>query len=428
MALSAARPTGMPALHSPTTSASSQRQLPIPPHSCGLGQGCSLHGVAAVGQRSVGAGGGAERLFLRHHARLLPMLSAGSVALVAAASKRRWGGRIGSCGEPATRRRARAKAAGSCEESASTSRRNLVAALPSAAGVVAACPPVSKAAASTAVASSPVPLTVCLGTCCLKGEDSAEQVRQGLEAGYRWIDTASHYENEAAVAEGIRRAKLQRGDVKIITKVWFDDMGERAAASIRESLKRLDTDYVDLLLIHFPGTNDMLQDPVTNRRVREQTWRALEEAKEAGMAKAIGVANYTRRHMKELLSYCRLPPEVAQLEAHPYFPNSELIEYCISQGVQPMAFSPLAHGDLPLLKDKRLLELAESLGRTPAQVALRWSLDRGLPVVAFSSSRGRLAENLGALDFALPRAEVETLEGWDKGSNGRVGFDPNFMA
>ena len=205
-----------------------------------------------------------------------------------------------------------------------------------------------------ATAQSPAVPVIGLGTCCLKGPDSLQQVSDGLQVGYRVIDTASHYENEAEVGEAVGRAGLQRSDVFIITKVWFDDMGERAPEAIQESLKRLNTDYVDLLLMHFPGANDALQSPSANRKRREMTWRAMEAAKAQGQAKSLGVANFTRRHLKEMFEYCRDRPSVLQTEIHPYFQQTKLVEFCRQNSLQLQSFSPLAHGELNLLEDTGL--------------------------------------------------------------------------
>lgn len=283
--------------------------------------------------------------------------------------------------------------------------------------------------ASAATERSTLPLgDLTLGTCCLEGEASAKQVAAGLAAGYRWLDTASHYNNETDVAEGIRRSGFARSDVNIITKIWFDDMGEGAAGAIKDSLQRLRTDYIDLFLIHFPGSIDAVQSPATNRRLRQQTWKALEEAKAAGVVREIGVANFCKRHLKELLGFCKVPPAVNQMEIHPYFQNQELVDYCVAQNVQPMAFSPLAHGELRLLEDATILKVAAAHKLTPAQVVLRWLLDRDIPPVMFSSSAERLCENLGALDASrkLSQGEVERICALER-RRGRVGFDPNLI-
>lgn len=281
---------------------------------------------------------------------------------------------------------------------------------------------------SSAASAAVVPSTVCLGTCCLEGEASTQQVLAGLKVGYRWIDTASHYGNETNVAEAIRKSGLMRSEVYIVTKVWFDDMGDATAGNIDESLKRLKTDYVDLLLVHFPGTTDVLQDPTSNKAVRQKTWAAFEAAKSAGKARQIGVANFCRRHLKELLGYCKIKPAVNQLEIHPYFQNSDLIDYCLQSGVQPMAFSPLAHGELKLLENRTLVDIARAHQCTPAQIALRWLLDQNITPVMFSTSPERLRENFGALDFALTADERQRILLLDKGRDARVGYDPNLIA
>eukprot|EP00931_Biecheleriopsis_adriatica_P043630 TRINITY_DN24938_c0_g1_i1.p2 TRINITY_DN24938_c0_g1~~TRINITY_DN24938_c0_g1_i1.p2 ORF type:complete len:173 (-),score=40.27 TRINITY_DN24938_c0_g1_i1:43-561(-) len=172
----------------------------------------------------------------------------------------------------------------------------------------------------------------------------------------------------------------------------------------------------------------MLQSPQENQQRRVQTWRAMEDAKAAGMARAIGVANFTRRHLKELLNNCREAPAVLQLEMHPYFQQPEMIELCRSKGLQPMAFSPLAHGELRLLENRVLVDIAKAQGKTPAQVVLRWLLQQDIPPVVFSASPERLRENYTAGSFELSGNEMERITLLDRGREARVGFDPNFIA
>ncbi|CAJ1331897.1 unnamed protein product [Effrenium voratum] len=263
-----------------------------------------------------------------------------------------------------------------------------------------------------------VPLTVGLGTCCLKGEQSEEQVLNGLSLGYRVIDTASHYDNEVSVGKALVRSKVPREEVFLVTKVWFDDMGERASQAIQESIGRLDT-YVDLLLVHFPGTNDAIQSPTANRRLRETTWRALEDAKSAGLTRHLGVANFVRRHLKELLAFCREAPEVMQTEVHPYFQQPELLDLCKRNNLQVQAFSPLAHGQLALLEDPLLKKLGAKYQRSPAQVVLSWLLQKGIAPIAFSRSLERMKENLSG-GFVLTAAELERIDLLDRGEDARV--------
>eukprot|EP00434_Breviolum_minutum_P045011 symbB.v1.2.040270.t1/scaffold7114.1/size13255/1 len=243
--------------------------------------------------------------------------------------------------------------------------------------------------------------TLGFGTCCLKGEASEEQVYQGLKIGYRFIDTASHYDNEGSVAGAIRRAAVPREELFLVTKIW----------------KRLETDYVDLLLIHFPGTNDAIQSPGTNRKRREDTWKQLETAKLNGQAKSIGVANFTRRHLKEILSSCKEPPEVMQTEVHPYFQQSELLELCRQKNLQIQAFSPFAHGELGLLDDRLLKEIAAKHQRTVPQVVLRWLLQQGITPIAFSRSTQNMRENWAAVqeDWQLSPRELDRISLLDRG-------------
>ena len=266
-----------------------------------------------------------------------------------------------------------------------------------------------------------------LGTCCLKGQDCLQQVSEGLQVGYRVIDTASHYENEPEVAEAVRRAELERDKIYLITKIWFDDMGDRAPEAIQESLRRLNTDYVDLLLMHFPGANDVLQSPAANRERRERTWRAMEDAKSQGRARSIGVANFTRRHLKELFEYCREPPAVLQTEIHPYFQQSKLVDFSKQNGLQIQSFSPLAHGDLNLLEDKVLKSIASTHQKSSAQVVLRWLLQQNISPIVFSRSRQRLVENLDT-NFRLSDQDMDRISFLDRDSAARVGFDPNLIA
>ncbi|CAK9109046.1 unnamed protein product [Durusdinium trenchii] len=274
--------------------------------------------------------------------------------------------------------------------------------------------------------------SVGLGTCCLKGQASEDQVYEGLKIGYRLLDTASHYENEGNIADAIRRSGIPREDVFLITKIWFDDMGERAAPAFQESLKRLQTDYVDLLLIHFPGTNDAVQSPAANAKRRAETWRVLEEAKAAQQApfeaRSIGVANFTRRHLKQLLATCKESPEVMQTEVHPYFQQPELLELCRQKNLKIQAFSPLAHGELGLLNDRLLTGIAAKYQRSVAQVVLQWLLQQDITPIAFSGSPKNMMENFAVKDFSLTSQEMDRISFLDRGPNARVGFDPNLIA
>jgi len=280
-----------------------------------------------------------------------------------------------------------------------------------------------------------VPLTLPplgLGTCCDEADEASRLVLRGLEAGFRLIDTAGHYDSEPAVGEAIGQA-VERGvlrsrsDVTVCTKLWFTEMGyDRAVAAARRSLNNLGVDQLDLLLIHFPGAPDAVQDPKRNREVRASTWRALETLQADGLVRSIGVSNWSRRHLREMLATCRVPPTVLQTEVHPRYQQEELLNDCLKAGVRVMAHCPLAHGSRLLLRDPTLARIAAECGRTPAQVALRWSVQKGLVPVPHASSIQRMRENLGTLEFELSPACMASIDALEAGD--RAAFNPSLIA
>lgn len=278
-----------------------------------------------------------------------------------------------------------------------------------------------------------------LGTCCDTYDAARTAILSGLRQGYRLLDTAAHYDSEPAVGDSLQEARrlglLADGDnVEIVTKVWFDDMGyEATLASAQRSLANLRTERLDTLLVHFPGSIDAVQSPSKNRKLRSETWQALETLLADGRCRSIGVSNYSRRHLKETLATCTVPPQVLQIEAHPRLPQTDLIEYARSSGVGTiMAHCPLAHGSRALLDDPALKRVAAARGPgvTPAMICLRWSLDRGLVPIPKASSDLRLLENLSAAKLAPlsaeERAAVDALEAF--GPDARVSFDPGLIA
>jgi len=270
-----------------------------------------------------------------------------------------------------------------------------------------------------------------LGTCCDEFEAALPAISAGLDAGYRLIDTAAHYASEPAVGSALAlqmaSGSLKRSDVTLCTKIWFDDMGyDRTTASIQRSLRNLRTDHLDILLVHFPGSPDAVQDPTRNRKLRAETWRACEDAQAAGLARSIGVSNWTRRHLRETLKSCRVRPALLQTEVHPRLQQRELVEMCGDEGIQVMAYCPLAHGSANLLTDPTMMRIARGCGRSTAQVALRWSVQRGMIPVPKASSPARLRDNLQALEFELSDDAMLAIDGLEAGD--RVAFDPSLIA
>ena len=270
-----------------------------------------------------------------------------------------------------------------------------------------------------------------LGTCCAGPSESLSQIAAGLDAGYRLLDTAAHYESEssvgAAVEDAVRRGTVRRDEITICTKLWMDDMGyDSALRAARRSLERLRSDRLDVFLVHFPGTIDAVQDPKRNRQLRADTWRALETLQRDGVATRIGVSNWTRRHLKETLASCQIKPELLQVEFHPRLQQSALLADAADAGIKVMAACPLATGADALLADKVLARVATRYGRTPAQVALRWAVQRGVLPIPKATSAARLRENLGALEFSLDGEAMGAIDGLE--ADDRYSFDPRLIA
>jgi diketogulonate reductase-like aldo/keto reductase len=242
------------------------------------------------------------------------------------------------------------------------------------------------------------------------GEEARRAVEHALEVGYRHIDTAKIYRNEADVGEAVRRSGVPREEVFITTKLWNSDHGYDAARRACDaSLKSLGLEYLDLYLIHWPVQG-----------LRGESWRAMTKLLEEGKCRAIGVSNYTVRHLKELLASSPVVPAVNQVEMSPFLYQKELVELCHEKGIRIEAYSPLTKGqrlDHPAIK-----RAASEYGRTPAQILIRWALQHDFIVIPKSSKRERLIENSSVFDFEIDAADMKSLDGLDEGL--RTSWDP----
>jgi 2,5-diketo-D-gluconate reductase A len=248
-------------------------------------------------------------------------------------------------------------------------------------------------------------------------EETAEAVKTALEIGYRHIDTAEMYENERGVGEGIRAAGLDRSAVYITSKLNNGyHRPDDARRAFDETLEKLGSDYVDLFLIHWPLPTLYDGDFVS-------TWRTLEEFKKDGRARSIGVSNFQIPHLEVLARETETVPAVNQIEVHPYFINDEVRVYGAEHGIATEAWSPIAQGKV--LDDPVVTRIAEATGRTPAQVVLRWHVQRGDIVFPKSVTRQRIEENLALFDFELDDTDMTALTGLDKGEAGRTGPNPD---
>ncbi|XP_034532606.1 glyoxal reductase-like isoform X2 [Notolabrus celidotus] len=251
----------------------------------------------------------------------------------------------------------------------------------------------------------------------LSAEDVDKAVDAALLAGYRAFDSAAVYQNEAefgrALKELLPKHGLTREDVFITSKLDPKDQGKRAMEGALNSLSRLDLGYIDLYLIHWPGTLGLDATDQRNRGDRAQSWVTLEELHAQGKLRAIGVSNYTPAHMKELMQSCKTPPAVLQVEFHPQLCQKELRSVCKEFGVCFQAYSSLGKGQL--IPDPVVMEVAKNCGRTPAQVLLRWAVQQGIPVLPKSSNPDRIKDNARIFDFTLSDADMDRLLALDCG-------------
>ena len=237
-----------------------------------------------------------------------------------------------------------------------------------------------------------------------EGEPTRSAVRAALDAGYRHIDTAAIYGNEESVGAAIREHDVPRDDVFVTTKLAKDDHGyDSALRAFDGSLRRLGLDYVDLYLIHWPGGGP-----------RRESWRALEEIRGSGRAKAIGVSNYTVRHMEEVLAQGSVVPAVNQFELHPfnYRSRMEMVDFCREHEIAVEGYSPLTK--TKRLDDRTLQRIADAHGKTAAQVLIRWSLQHRFITIPKSTHQGRIEENADVFDFELGTEEMERLDALDE--------------
>ncbi|PZV91588.1 2,5-diketo-D-gluconate reductase A [Micromonospora phaseoli] len=247
--------------------------------------------------------------------------------------------------------------------------------------------------------------------------DTAGSVRTALDVGYRHIDTAEMYGNEAEVGHGVRTAGLAREDVYITSKLNNGaHRPDDARAAFQATLDALRSDYIDLFLIHWPLPTRYDGDFVA-------TWKVLEEFQRDGRARSIGVSNFQVPHLERLAAEADVVPAVNQVEAHPYFTNDEVREYGLNHGIVTQAWSPIAQG--AVLGDPTIADIADQVARTPAQVVLRWHVQRGDVIFPKSTNPKRIEENFRIFDFELDDAVMERITQLDRGESGRQGPHPD---
>ncbi len=254
-----------------------------------------------------------------------------------------------------------------------------------------------------------------LGVFQVPNDVTAEMVKNAIEVGYRSIDTAAIYGNEAGVGEGISQAlatnTLQREDLFITSKVWNDGLSyEETIAAYEDSLEKLGLDYLDLYLIHWPGKNKFAE-----------AWRALEDLYEQGKIKAIGVCNFHVSHLKDLLKTARIKPTINQVEYHPRLQQTELRSFCEEHNIQMEAWAPLMQGGL--LDNETISNIAEKYGKSNPQVILRWDIQNGIVTIPKSVRKERMIQNADIFDFTLTNEEMAIINAMNLDQ--RVGPNPD---
>lgn len=240
-----------------------------------------------------------------------------------------------------------------------------------------------------------------IGTFLLQPADAENAVAFALANGYELIDTANSYMNERAVGREIKRSGLEREKIYLSTKLWPSEYKD-ADKAIADTLKRLDTDYIDLLFLHQP-VGDYLG-----------AYRAMERAVEEGKVKSLGLSNFSEKQIRELTALTRIKPAVVQVEAHPYYPQNALRKYLRDMGSLIMAWYPLGHGDRALQNETVCEELAVKYGKTNAQIILRWHTQVGNIVIPGSKNEAHIRDNIDIFDFTLTDEEVQKVTALDK--------------
>ena len=239
-----------------------------------------------------------------------------------------------------------------------------------------------------------------IGTFMLSPADARNSVREALKMGYRLVDTANAYVNERAVGRGIKESGVDRTEVFLSTKLWPSEYENENA--VDETLERLGVDYVDLLYIHQPAGNWLAG------------YRLLEKAYKEGKAKSIGISNFEGKYMEELETKWEIVPQFIQVEAHPYFTQTELRKTLDKFDIKLMSWYPLGHGDKSLINEPVFAELGKKYGKSSAQIILRWHTQMGFVVIPGSKNVDHIRDNLDILDFKLTDEEMAEIAGLDK--------------
>lgn len=254
----------------------------------------------------------------------------------------------------------------------------------------------------------------------IEPDETAEAVTKALQIGYRHLDTAEMYHNEKGTGDGVRASGLDRSEVHITSKLNNGyHRPDDARKAFDATLAALGDDHVDLFLIHWPLPTLYDGDFVS-------TWKVMEEFKASGRARSIGVSNFQVEHLERLAQECDVVPAVNQVEVHPYFTNEEVRAYGVEHGIAIEAWSPIAQGGV--LEDPAIVAVADTAGRSTAQVVLRWHIQRGDIIFPKTTTPSRMQENFDIFDFTLGQDEMDAISALHRGEDGRTGPNPDQFA
>ncbi|MGL5694967.1 MAG: aldo/keto reductase [Peptostreptococcaceae bacterium] len=242
-------------------------------------------------------------------------------------------------------------------------------------------------------------------------KDTEQIIKSALSLGYNMIDTASFYKNEVGIGSGIKESGVNREDIFLVTKLWNDDHGyEKTIEAFNKSLGKLQVDYIDLYLIHWPN------------KLNEETWKAFEYLYELGKVKAIGVCNFKIAHLEELKKTAKIMPMVNQIELHPFSIKSEMIDYCQENNIKVVAWSPISRGRV--FDNELMMKLSKKYNKTIAQIVLKWHMQKGVIAIPKSSNESRIKENIDIFDFEISNENMRDIDLLDEGYSASVTTPP----
>ena len=235
-------------------------------------------------------------------------------------------------------------------------------------------------------------------------EETAKIIKNALNLGYKMIDTASFYNNEVGIGNGIKESGIDRKDIFIVTKLWNDDHGyDNTIEAFNKSLNNLQVDYIDLYLIHWPN------------KLNAETWRAFEHLYETGKVKAIGVCNFKVEHLEELKKTAKIMPMVNQVEIHPFSTKNNIINYCKDNNIKVVAWSPISRGRV--LSNDLMIDLSQKYKKSIVQIVLRWHMQKGVITIPKSSNENRIKENIDIFDFEISSEDMKAIDSLDEGDD-----------